>query len=51
VRFEDIRKYMVAFAGSVYQNPRSICPQHHMMLPRLIKSQIVKGLDRPGEGE
>jgi len=51
VRFEDIRKYMIAFANSVYQNPRSICPQHHMMLPRLIKSQIVKGLDRPGEGE
>ena len=51
VRFEDIRKYMIAFAGSVYQNPRSICPQHHMMLPRLIKSQIVKGLDRPGEGK
>ena len=51
VRFEDIRRYMIAFANSVYQNPRSICPQHHMMLPRLIKSQIVKGLDRPGEGE
>ena len=51
VRFEDIRKYMIAFAGSVYQNPKSICPQHHMMLPRLIKSQIVKGLDRPGEGK
>jgi len=49
VRFEDIRRYMIAFANSVYQNPRSICPQHHMMLPRLIKSQIVKGLDRPGE--
>ena len=51
VRFEDIRRYMIAFTNSVYQNPRSICPQHHMMLPRLIKSQIVKGLDRPGEGE
>ncbi|MCD6487374.1 MAG: glutaconyl-CoA decarboxylase subunit alpha [Syntrophobacterales bacterium] len=51
VRFEDIRRYMVAFAGSVYQNPRSICPRHHMMLPRLIKSQIVKGLDRPKKEE
>ncbi len=50
VRFEDIRRYMVAFANAVYQNPRSICPHHHMMLPRLIRSQIVKGLDRPGEG-
>ncbi|MBM4330695.1 MAG: glutaconyl-CoA decarboxylase subunit alpha [Deltaproteobacteria bacterium] len=37
VSFADIRKYMVAFTGSVYQNPRSICPHHHMMLPRLIK--------------
>lgn len=47
VRYEDIRKYMVAFAGAAYQNPRSICPQHHMILPRLIRSQIVKGLERP----
>lgn len=47
VRFEDIRRYMVAFAGSAYQNPKSICPHHHMILPRLIRSQIVKGLDRP----
>lgn len=47
VRFEDIRKYMVAFSNAVYQNPRSICPQHHMMLPRLIRAQIVKGLERP----
>ncbi|MBN1547627.1 MAG: glutaconyl-CoA decarboxylase subunit alpha [Syntrophaceae bacterium] len=47
VKFEDIRKYMVAFANSVYQNPRSICPHHHMMLPRLIESQVVKGHPRP----
>jgi len=47
VRFEDIRRYMVAFTGSAYQNPNSICPHHHMLLPRLIRSQIVKGLDRP----
>ena len=33
----DIRKYMTAFAGAAYQNPKSICPQHHMMLPRIIK--------------
>jgi len=33
----DIRKYMMAFAGAAYQNPKSICPQHHMMLPRIIK--------------
>src|SRR3990172_6305035 len=47
VRFEAIRNYLVAFANGVYQNPRSICPQHHMMLPRLIRAQIVTGLTRP----
>ncbi len=38
---------MVGFAGAIYQNPASICPQHQMMLPRLIRSQIVKGQERP----
>jgi glutaconyl-CoA decarboxylase len=47
VPFEDLRKYVVAFAGAAYQNPASICPPHHMLLPRLIRSQIVKGLERP----
>jgi glutaconyl-CoA decarboxylase len=47
VRFEALRGYMKAFAHCVYQNPRSFCPQHHMMLPRIIKSQIVTGLPRP----
>ena len=53
VRYEDIRKYMVAFTNSVYQNPKSICPQHHMIIPRLIKSQVVKGHERikPSSGE
>ena len=46
VRFEDIRRYMVAFAGAAYQNPASICAQHQMLLPRLIRSQIVTGLAR-----
>jgi glutaconyl-CoA decarboxylase len=50
VRYEAIRDYMVAFANAVYQNPRSICPQHHMMLPRLIRAEIVKGLERPPKG-
>jgi len=47
VRFENMRKYMCAFANGVYQNPKSICPHHHMMLPRMIRSQIVRGLERP----
>jgi glutaconyl-CoA decarboxylase len=37
VPIADLRGYLVAFAGAVYQNPRSICPQHHMLLPRIIK--------------
>jgi glutaconyl-CoA decarboxylase len=37
VKMSEIRKYMVAFAGAAHQNPKSICPHHHMMLPRIIK--------------
>ena len=48
VRLEDIRKYMVAFANSVFQNPKSICPQHHMILPRMIRSEIVTGPSASG---
>jgi len=33
----NLRKYIAAFAGCVYQNPKSICPQNHMMIPRIIK--------------
>jgi glutaconyl-CoA decarboxylase subunit alpha len=47
VRFGEIRRYMSAFAGGVYQNPRSICPHHHMLLPRLIRSQVATGTKRP----
>ncbi len=32
-----LRGYLKAFAGAVYQNPPSICPRHHMMLPRIIR--------------
>ena len=41
VSFADIRKYMVAFTNCVYQNPKSICPHHHMMLPRIIKKNVT----------
>jgi glutaconyl-CoA decarboxylase len=37
VSFPELRKYIVAFAGCSYQNPTSICPHHHLMIPRLIK--------------
>lgn len=33
----DLRRYLQAFVGAVYQNPKSICPLHHLLLPRLIK--------------
>ena len=46
VRYSDLRKYLVGFANCAYQNPRAICPQHHMILPRIIRSQIVKGMER-----
>lgn len=36
-RMTEIRKYLRAFAGAVYQNPKSICPHHQMLLPRVIK--------------
>lgn len=32
-----LRDYLKAFAGAVYQNPKSICPRHQMLLPRVIK--------------
>jgi glutaconyl-CoA decarboxylase len=37
VDLRSLRSYLVAFVGAAYQNPRSICPQHLMMLPRIIR--------------
>ena len=37
VKMADLRKYFVAFANCAYANPKSICPQHQMILPRIIK--------------
>lgn len=37
VALSELRGYLEAFAGAAYQNPRSICPHHHMVLPRVIK--------------
>ncbi|MGD9215142.1 MAG: carboxyl transferase domain-containing protein [Desulfobacteraceae bacterium] len=36
-KLTDMRRYLKAFVGCAYQNPRSICPQHQMLLPRIIK--------------
>ncbi len=37
VKMSELRRYLAAFAGAAYQNPKSICPQHQMLLPRSIK--------------
>ncbi|MFW5901654.1 MAG: acyl-CoA carboxylase subunit beta [Thermodesulfobacteriota bacterium] len=37
VDLSELRGYLEAFAGAVYQNPQSICPQHHLILPRIIR--------------
>ncbi len=37
VKMTELRKYMRTFAGAAYQNPKSICPHHQMLLPRIIK--------------
>ncbi len=37
VSMDKIRNYLKAFTGAAYQNPKSICPQHHLILPRIIK--------------
>ena len=38
-----IRNYVVAFADAAYQNPKSICPVHQMILPRIIKDYDENG--------
>jgi len=37
VDLKALRGYLQAFAGSVYQNPKSTCPRHQMLLPRIIR--------------
>ena len=37
VKMSSLRDYLKAFAGACYQNPTSICPQHHMITPRVIR--------------
>jgi glutaconyl-CoA decarboxylase len=37
VPLTHLRDYFIAFTQSSYQNPRSICPHHQMLLPRSIK--------------
>ena len=37
VALADLRRYLQAFTAAAYQNPVSICPRHHMLLPRVIR--------------
>ena len=37
VSLADLRRYLQAFTAAAYQNPVSICPRHHMLLPRVIR--------------
>lgn len=37
VPLRDLRGYISAFANAVYQNPKSICAFHQMILPRAIR--------------
>ncbi len=37
VNLNDLRNYLTAFAGAAHQNPKSICPHHLLMTPRIIK--------------
>ncbi len=37
VALADLRSYLQAFTAAAYQNPVSICPRHHMLLPRVIR--------------
>jgi glutaconyl-CoA decarboxylase len=37
VEMPNVRSYIRAFAYAVYQNPKSICPFHQMLLPRSLR--------------
>jgi glutaconyl-CoA decarboxylase len=37
VQMNMMRNYIIAFTESCYQNPKSICPVHQMLLPRVIR--------------
>ena len=37
VDFTNLRGYVEAFAEAAYQNPKSVCPFHQMLLPRAIR--------------
>ncbi|EHQ88216.1 acyl-CoA carboxylase subunit beta [Desulfosporosinus youngiae] len=40
VKMPELRNYIKAFVGGVYQNPKAICPIHQMIIPRVIKDHM-----------
>jgi glutaconyl-CoA decarboxylase len=47
VDMPKLRNYVVAFADAAYQNPKSICPFHQMLLPRVIRDyDRINGLNK-----
>ena len=46
VELPRLRDYILAFASAAYQNPKSICPVHQMLLPRVIRDDDA-GARRP----
>ncbi|KGK85503.1 glutaconyl-CoA decarboxylase subunit alpha [Desulfosporosinus sp. HMP52] len=40
VKMPELRNYIKAFVNGVYQNPKSICPVHQMITPRVIKDHM-----------
>ena len=47
VDMPKLRDYIVAFADAAYQNPKSICPFHQMLLPRVIRDyDRINGLKK-----
>lgn len=37
VKLDELRRYICAFVGASYQNPRGICAFHQMLTPRVIR--------------
>jgi glutaconyl-CoA decarboxylase len=37
VKMPELRNYLKAFAYAAYQNPRSFCAFHQMLLPRSLR--------------
>jgi glutaconyl-CoA decarboxylase len=45
VPLREMRSYMCAFAGAAYQNPASVCPFQHMLIPRMIRDwNLLRGI-------